>query len=83
MALLRFNIAQYYVFEKAMARSEVILLMAEVLHHHAPPGMYETLQMIGINIPLLKGGFIHPRWCRISAINRSRSIWMVSVIRCN
>ena len=44
----------------------VLLLMAEILH-----------QLIGSFSHYLQG-FIHPRWCRISAINSSfggRQIW--------
>ena len=38
----------------------LILLMAEILH-----------QLIG-SLPHFLQGFIHPKWCRISAINSSK-----------
>ena len=44
---------------KESGRGGVLLLMAEILH-----------QLIG-NLSHYVQGFIHPRWCRISAINSS------------
>ncbi len=43
-----------------MMKSEILLLMAEILH-----------QLIG-SFSYYLWGFIHPRWCRISAINRMK-----------
>ena len=46
---------------------EVILLMAEILH-----------QLVGCFSHYLQG-FIHPRWCKISAINSSHLILVLQV----
>ena len=48
--------------------SEALLLMAEILH-----------QLIGSLSHYLQG-FIHPRWCRISAIN-SRTLKLHEIVR--
>ena len=51
-------VQQQISVDKQSPASKVILLMEEILH-----------QMIGSLSPYLQG-FTHPRWCRISSINR-------------
>ena len=53
---------------RALTNIVILLLMAEILH-----------QMIGSLSHYLQG-FIHPRWCRISAINSSRSCFCAFVL---
>ena len=59
--ILLIGVQQQISVEKQSPASKVILLMEEILH-----------QMIGSLSPYLQG-FTHPRWCRISSINRKET----------